>query len=68
MKSAPVTITAYNEQELIGRALRRLPSDEVEPIVATNGSTDETADIARRFGAEVIELEERGKLPVGGRI
>lgn len=63
MKSAPVIIAACNEEKFIGRALRHLPAGEVEPIVVTNGSTDATADIARGFGARVIELDEMGKLP-----
>lgn len=40
-----------------------LPSDLVEPIVVVNGSTDNTAAVAERFGARVIDFEEPGKLP-----
>lgn len=61
--SAPVIIAACNEEELIGRTLQRLPTKGIEPIVAVNGSTDRTAEIARSFGAKVVLLEEPGKLP-----
>ena len=59
----PVIIAAYNEEKRISETLRSLPADLTEPIVAVNGSTDATAEIARSFGVQVLELEEQGKLP-----
>lgn len=55
-------ITAFNEERRIADTLRSLPSSS-EPIVAVNGTTDATAEIARFFGARVIEIEEQGKFP-----
>jgi len=59
----PVLIAAYNEEALIGQTLRCIPADLLEPIVAVNGSSDQTANIARSFGATVLESSEPGKLP-----
>ena len=59
----PVIIAAHNEEERISDTLRSLPADRTEPIVAVNGSTDATAEIARSFGVTVLEFEEQGKLP-----
>jgi hypothetical protein len=58
----PVIIAAFNEERRIAETLRVLP-DSTEPIVAVNGSTDATAEIARSFGARVVEIEEQGKFP-----
>lgn len=57
-----VIIPAHNEASRIGALLERLPADLVEPIVAVNGSDDRTAEIARRFTANVYDFEEAGKL------
>lgn len=59
----PVIIPAYNEERNIARVLNSLPADLVEPLVAVNGSTDKTVAIAESFGAEVLDIEEQGKLP-----
>lgn len=59
----PVVIAAHNEQEVIGRTLDRLDATLFEPIVIANGCTDETAIIAKEYGACVIERQEQGKLP-----
>ena len=59
----PVMIPAYNESSRIGRTLECLPADLVEPIVVVNGSSDDTAEIARGFGVKVIETERQGKMP-----
>lgn len=59
----PVIIAAYNEEHRIGNVLRSLPADLTEPIVAVNGSTDATVEIARSFGVKVHDFEEQGKLP-----
>jgi cellulose synthase/poly-beta-1,6-N-acetylglucosamine synthase-like glycosyltransferase len=56
-----VIIPAFNEEEVIGDTLGRIPPglfDQV--IVAVNGSTDRTAERARQEGATVVEIAERG--------
>lgn len=54
-------IPALNEEEVIGDTLRRIPPGLFcQVIVAVNGSTDATAEVARRAGAEVVEIAERG--------
>jgi glycosyltransferase involved in cell wall biosynthesis len=52
---------ALNEEETIGHTLSRVPPDLYGTIiVANNGSTDNTAEIARSFGAIVVNEPERG--------
>jgi glycosyltransferase involved in cell wall biosynthesis len=60
----PVLIAARNEAGHIGHTLDVLSHQiaGVEPIVIVNGTTDNTADIARITGATVIESVE-GKMP-----
>jgi glycosyltransferase involved in cell wall biosynthesis len=60
----PVIIAARNEAGHIGRTLGALSQQayEVDPIVVVNGSSDRTADIARDYGAKVLESSE-GKIP-----
>lgn len=57
MKIAAV-IPAYNEVKNIGRVLAPLREcpELAEVIVVSDGSTDGTAKLARRMGAQVIEL------------
>src|SRR5437867_1701937 len=56
-----VVIPALNEERSIGSVLGELPKDLVDQIiVADNGSTDGTAEIASRQGAEVVHEPERG--------
>lgn len=59
----PVIIAAHNEAAMIKRTLYNLDADLVEPHVIANGCEDNTADVARFFGAEVYENQEAGKLP-----
>ncbi|WP_196780763.1 WecB/TagA/CpsF family glycosyltransferase [Nocardioides sambongensis] len=61
-----VVIPAHNEAAVIGRTLRALqPAIEtggVEVVIACNGCTDDTAEIAGRFrGVQVIELDRPSK-------
>jgi glycosyltransferase involved in cell wall biosynthesis len=50
-----VVIPTFNEAEAIGAVVTALPRDIVDRvIVADGGSTDETAEVARRAGAEVV--------------
>ena len=59
----PVIIAAHNEASMIGRTLAKLNAKHVEPHVMANGCDDNTAEVARTFGAVVYESGEAGKLP-----
>src|SRR5437867_22623 len=61
MPRAALIIPALNEEPAIGQTLDRVPRDLYrEIIVADNGSTDRTAEIARMHGATVVGQPERG--------
>jgi glycosyltransferase involved in cell wall biosynthesis len=50
-----VVIPALNEEEAIGEVVKSIPRELVsEVIVVDNGSTDKTAEIAKRAGARVV--------------
>ncbi|NLY89804.1 MAG: glycosyltransferase family 2 protein [Firmicutes bacterium] len=53
-----VVIPAFNEERTVARVIRAVRnSPEISQIVVVNdGSTDRTAEIARKAGAEVIDL------------
>jgi len=60
-----VVIPAYNEEQYLGHCLAALarqtyPADRFEVIVVDNGSTDATAEIARRHGARVVVEPHKG--------
>lgn len=73
-KPVTVVIPAYNEEstiaEVIG-AIAQVKTDIHETIVVSDGSQDQTAEIARRAGARVIELMENigkgGAMMVGAQ-
>lgn len=57
--SVSIIIPAKNEQEILPLCLEAInnldyPDDKVETIVIDNGSTDNTATIAERYGAKVV--------------
>jgi len=60
-------LPAYNEHNRLPGCLetllawKRYQLCDVEIIVVDNGSTDDTADIARRYGVDLITLPVRGK-------
>lgn len=61
-----VVIPAHNEEKYIGKCLESViqASEEVSPdkvqiIVVANRCTDKTADIARKFGAEVYDNSDK---------
>ena len=63
---ASVVIPAHNEESVIGRCLRTLlagaPPGSLEVIVAANGCTDRTVEVARSVaGVRVVEVAEAGK-------
>ena len=53
-QSIAVVIPAMNEERAIGRVLAEIPAWVDRVVVADNGSTDRTAEIARRAGATVV--------------
>lgn len=70
MNKAKVSIIlpALNEAETIGKVIDEIPQQaleqegySVEVLVVDNGSTDQTAQIAREKGARVISEPRRGK-------
>lgn len=56
-----VVIPALNEERALPRVLEEIPRPPVRRVVvADNGSTDRTAEVARAAGAEVVWEGERG--------
>jgi glycosyltransferase involved in cell wall biosynthesis len=58
-----VVMPAKDRADLIGRALASIARQTVQPrevIVVDDGSTDETGDVARSFGARVLRIEQSG--------
>ena len=61
-------VAAHDEEEVIERKVRDAvaldyPRDRLEVIVASDGSTDRTADVARAAGADqVLDLPRGGKV------
>jgi glycosyltransferase involved in cell wall biosynthesis len=54
-----VVLPALDEADALPIVLARMPRGYA-PIVVDNGSTDDTAGIARRLGARVVEEPQRG--------
>ena len=54
-----VVLPCLDEAAALPWVLSRMPPG-FRPIVADNGSTDCSAEIARRFGARVVSVPERG--------
>jgi peptidoglycan/xylan/chitin deacetylase (PgdA/CDA1 family) len=59
-----VVIPAYNEEQYLPSCLQSLREQDFqgdyEVIVVDNGSTDRTAEVARRYGAQVIICPRKG--------
>jgi glycosyltransferase involved in cell wall biosynthesis len=55
-----VVIPALNEERAIGRVLADLPPLVDLTVVADNGSTDRTAEVAQAHGATVVTEPEKG--------
>ncbi|WP_048056107.1 glycosyltransferase family 2 protein [Pyrococcus sp. ST04] len=57
-----IVIPAYNEEKRIGSVLSSIPSFVDEVIVVDDGSSDNTAEVAKTHGAKVIRMNRnRGK-------
>ena len=59
-----ICLSAHDEQALIAKSIRSLislvPPDQI--FIASDGSIDKTAEISRRFGCNVLEINPgRGK-------
>ena len=54
-----VVLPCLNEAAALPAVLSRLPAG-YRAVVADNGSTDGSADVARRHGAEVVSVPQRG--------
>ena len=70
LPSVTLVISAYNEAEVLDGKIRNAlaldyPKDRLEIVIASDGSTDATNDIARSFAADGVVLHEypvnRGK-------
>ena len=55
-----VVIPAQNEERAIGKVISEIPNWVNEIIIADNGSTDKTADVAREHGASVVSVPIAG--------
>ena len=55
MQKISVVIICKNEEEQIGRCLRSVQGLTDDVVVLDNGSTDETKNIVRQFGARLVE-------------
>lgn len=55
-----VIIPAFNEEESLPRVIKDIPDFVDQIIVANNGSTDRTAEVALNTGAIVVTENERG--------
>jgi glycosyltransferase involved in cell wall biosynthesis len=60
MTQIKVIIPAYNEADSIANVIRDIPNTVSEIIVVSNGSDDDTAEVASKAGATVLTEERRG--------
>jgi len=76
LPTASLIIPAYNEEDVIGEKLENAlaldyPQERMEIIVVADGSTDQTAEIVRRFADRGVHLlfqpERRGKIAAMNR-
>ena len=69
LPSVSLIVAAHDEERVIAGKVRNAleldyPRELLEVIVASDGSTDRTAELARAAGADVVlELERAGKVP-----
>ncbi len=62
---------AHNEEDSVGQCIRRVPEEvlghPVHTLIIDDGSSDRTAEIARKEGAEVVSFETNQGLGAGVR-
>ena len=66
--SMSLLIAAYNEEDDLGERLDNAqaldyPADRLEVVVASDGSSDRTVEVARSRGVRVLDLPRQGKIP-----
>jgi cellulose synthase/poly-beta-1,6-N-acetylglucosamine synthase-like glycosyltransferase len=66
LPSVTLVIAAHDEAAVIAERLRNAlaldyPADRLEVVVSLDGGSDETGEIAREFGARVLENPRAGK-------
>ncbi len=59
-KKISVIIPVLNEQESIAHVLRDIPQYVDQTIIADNGSSDNTIDIARTFDTTIVTEQQQG--------
>ena len=57
MKKVSVAIAAYNEEGNLDRCLASVADWVDELVIVDGGSTDKTVEVARRYGARIIETD-----------
>jgi rhamnosyltransferase len=60
LRSISVLIRSFNEEEHIGSLLAGIGHQTLQPaqiVLVDSGSTDQTVEIAKRFGVEVVEID-----------
>jgi cellulose synthase/poly-beta-1,6-N-acetylglucosamine synthase-like glycosyltransferase len=67
LPSVSLIIAAHNEADVIAQKVANAfelhyPAELIEVIVASDGSTDQTAARARNAGAHVLDLDRQGKI------
>lgn len=65
-----VVIPAFNEEKYLSRCLgafKKQTFTDYELIVVDNNSTDKTAQIAKKFGARVVNERKQGMIPARER-
>ncbi|MGQ9644638.1 MAG: glycosyltransferase family 2 protein, partial [Ignavibacterium sp.] len=59
-KKIVVIIPAFNEEQSLPKVINEMPDFVDEIIVANNGSTDNTEEVAKKLGVTVVTENERG--------
>ncbi|HMB68446.1 MAG TPA: glycosyltransferase, partial [bacterium] len=60
-------VPAFNESASVGGVVRELRArGDIDVVVVNDGSTDDTADVAREAGARVVDLPYN--LGIGGAV
>ncbi len=59
-KTISIVIPCYNEEEGVRHLISKMPTLVDEVIIVDNGSTDNTAQVAKEMGATVVEEKIKG--------